>query len=91
MKKKKKPLDACAKAAKAAYKVWPSAYASGAAVQCRKGKGFLAKRNIIKKGVLEMKTKFKCACGTTTRMTGKQAESKKNMTASSKMKKSSKR
>ena len=44
MKKKKKPLDACAKAAKAAYKVWPSAYASGAAVQCRKGKGFLAKR-----------------------------------------------
>jgi len=42
--KKKKPLDACAKAAKAAYKVWPSAYASGAAVQCRKGKGFLAKR-----------------------------------------------
>jgi hypothetical protein len=44
MKKKKKPLDACAKAAKAAYKVWPSAYASGAAVQCRKGNGFLAKR-----------------------------------------------
>ena len=36
MKKKKKPLDACAKAAKAAYKVWPSAYASGALVQCRK-------------------------------------------------------
>ena len=37
-KKKKKPLDRCAKWAKSRYKVWPSAYASGAAVKCRKGK-----------------------------------------------------
>ena len=34
----KKPLDKCAKWAKSKYKVWPSAYASGAAVKCRKGK-----------------------------------------------------
>lgn len=38
MAKKKKPLDACARWAKRTYKVWPSAYASGAAVKCRKGK-----------------------------------------------------
>lgn len=36
--KTKKPLDACARWAKSTYKVWPSAYASGAAVKCRKGK-----------------------------------------------------
>ena len=34
--KKKKPLDACAKKVKARYKVWPSAYASGAVAKCRK-------------------------------------------------------
>ena len=32
----KKPLDACAKKVKARYKVWPSAYASGAVAKCRK-------------------------------------------------------
>ena len=37
-KKKKKKLDRCARIAKRKYKVWPSAYASGAAVKCRKGK-----------------------------------------------------
>jgi len=42
--KKKKPLDKCAKWAKATYKVWPSAYASGAAVKCRKGKSGPGKR-----------------------------------------------
>lgn len=31
-------LDRCAKIAKRKYKVWPSAYASGAAVKCRQGK-----------------------------------------------------
>ena len=35
-KKKKKKQDACYHKVKAAYKVWPSAYASGALVQCRK-------------------------------------------------------
>jgi hypothetical protein len=30
-------LDRCAKKAKSTYKVWPSAYASGAAVRCRQG------------------------------------------------------
>ena len=34
--KKKKPLDACAKKVKRRYKVWPSAYASGAVAKCRK-------------------------------------------------------
>ena len=37
-KGKGKSLDRCAKWAKSRYKVWPSAYASGAAVKCRKGK-----------------------------------------------------
>tara|TARA_Y100001937_G_scaffold51780_1_gene71840 strand:- start:4193 stop:4366 length:174 start_codon:yes stop_codon:yes gene_type:complete len=40
--KKKKPLDACAKLAKRRYKKWPSAYASGHAVQCRKAGGVAA-------------------------------------------------
>ena len=31
-------LDRCAKKAKSTYDVWPSAYASGAAVRCRQGK-----------------------------------------------------
>ena len=35
-KKKKKANDACAKKVKARYKVWPSAYASGAVAKCRK-------------------------------------------------------
>jgi hypothetical protein len=43
-KSKKKPLDKCAKWAKSRYKVWPSAYASGAAVKCRKGKAGPNKR-----------------------------------------------
>lgn len=34
--KKKKSNDACTKKVKARYDVWPSAYASGALVQCRK-------------------------------------------------------
>ena len=34
--KKEKKLDACAKKVKARYKVWPSAYASGAVAKCRK-------------------------------------------------------
>lgn len=33
---KKKAGDACTQKVKARYKVWPSAYASGAVVQCRK-------------------------------------------------------
>ena len=35
-KAKKKKLDACAKKVKSRYKVWPSAYASGAVAKCRK-------------------------------------------------------
>ena len=35
-KKKKKKLDCCARKVKATAKVWPSAYASGRVVQCRK-------------------------------------------------------
>ena len=34
--KRKKANDACAKKVKARYKVWPSAYASGAVAKCRK-------------------------------------------------------
>ena len=37
-KKKAKKLDRCARIAKRKYDVWPSAYASGAAVKCRQGK-----------------------------------------------------
>ena len=36
IKSKKKKLDRCARIAKRKYKVWPSAYASGALVKCRK-------------------------------------------------------
>jgi len=35
-KKRKKKKDACYKKVKARYKIWPSAYASGALVKCRK-------------------------------------------------------
>jgi len=35
-KKKKKKKDACYRKVKSRYKVWPSAYASGALVKCRK-------------------------------------------------------
>lgn len=35
-KKKAKKKDACYRKVKARYKVWPSAYASGALVKCRK-------------------------------------------------------
>jgi hypothetical protein len=34
--KKTKPKDACYYKVKSRFKVWPSAYASGALVQCRK-------------------------------------------------------
>ena len=37
-KKKKKKEDRCTRIAKRKYDVWPSAYASGAVVKCRKGK-----------------------------------------------------
>ena len=37
-KKKKKKDDRCTRIAKRKYDVWPSAYASGAVVQCRRGK-----------------------------------------------------
>ena len=36
MPKKKKASDARAKKVKSRYKVWPSAYASGAVAKCRK-------------------------------------------------------
>ena len=36
--KKKKKYDRCTKIAKRKYDTWPSAYASGAVVKCRKGK-----------------------------------------------------
>ena len=36
MPAKKKANDACARKVKARYKVWPSAYASGAVAKCRK-------------------------------------------------------
>ena len=37
-KAKKKKADRCTRIAKRKYDVWPSAYASGAVVKCRKGK-----------------------------------------------------
>ena len=36
--KKKKKDDRCTRIAKRKYDAWPSAYASGAVVQCRRGK-----------------------------------------------------
>ena len=37
-KKKKKKDDRCTRIAKRKFDTWPSAYASGAVVRCRKGK-----------------------------------------------------
>ena len=62
----KKKLDRCARIAKRKYKVWPSAYASGAAVKCRKGKiwkGLKEGRvsstlSSIAKGDQELRTEF---------------------------------
>ena len=50
-KAKKKKLDACAKKVKSRYKVWPSAYASGAVAKCRKvgAKNWGNKMNAMKK------------------------------------------
>jgi hypothetical protein len=51
MAESKTKKDACYHKVKKAYKVWPSAYASGALVQCRKvgaanwGKSKKAKKN----------------------------------------------
>lgn len=39
-KQKKKKDDPCVRAVKKAFKVYPSAYASGALVRCRKGEIF---------------------------------------------------
>ncbi len=39
-----KKLDRCARIAKSKYDVWPSAYASGAAVKCRQGKIWKGKK-----------------------------------------------
>ena len=51
MPKKKKASDACAKKVKSSYKVWPSAYASGAVAKCRKvgAKNWVNKRGSKKK------------------------------------------
>ena len=46
-KKKAKKLDRCARIAKRKYDVWPSAYASGAAVKCRKGKIWKGLKEIL--------------------------------------------
>ena len=59
-KKKKKKKDACYKKVKARYKVWPSAYASGALVKCRK----VGAKNWGKKTNEEVEGKKICkACG----------------------------
>ena len=46
-KKKAKKLDRCARIAKRKYDVWPSAYASGAAVKCRSGKIWKGLKEIL--------------------------------------------
>ena len=43
-KSKKKKDDRCTRIAKRKYKVWPSAYASGAVVRCRAGKIWKGKK-----------------------------------------------
>lgn len=45
MPNKQAKKDACYHKVRAAYKVWPSAYASGALVKCRKGKAFKSKKS----------------------------------------------
>ena len=52
-KKKKKKRDACYYKVKARYKIWPSAYASGALVQCRKKGAKKCISNVNSYGSLE--------------------------------------
>ena len=53
-------LDRCARIAKRKYKVWPSAYASGAAVKCRKGKIWkgLKEEEDVEEGKKKYKPRF---------------------------------
>jgi hypothetical protein len=53
-------LDRCARIAKRKYKVWPSAYASGAAVKCRKGKIWkgLKEEEEVEEGKKKYKPRF---------------------------------
>lgn len=66
VKKKKGKRDACYYKVKRRYKIWPSAYASGALVQCRK-KGAKNWGNKSKKKrkneSMEINEKKNCGCG----------------------------
>ena len=66
-KKKKGKDDRCTRIAKRKYDVWPSAYASGAVVQCRRGKiwkGLTEEREITpedKETITDIVTKLRAA------------------------------
>lgn len=50
--------DACYRKAKAKYRVFPSAYASGYIAKCRKRKGNIKRRG----GVMNKKSATACCC-----------------------------
>jgi hypothetical protein len=77
--------DACYKKVKASAKVWPSAYASGRLVQCRK-KGAAnygsSKKEEVEYAIEEKKKKKNCGCGKDPCITyGKQEEMKEAKSA----------
>ena len=78
-KKKKKKDDRCTRIAKRKYDVWPSAYASGAVVRCRRGKIWKGVKEDIEKIVREEVEAFlaesgKCQKGYKTHPTQKTKE-----------------
>ena len=64
VKKKKGKRDACYHKVKSRYDVWPSAYASGALVKCRKvGAKNWGNKSKKKNEAVELKEKKNCGCG----------------------------
>ena len=63
VKKKKGKRDACYHKVKSRYDVWPSAYASGALVKCRKVGAKNWGNKSKKNEAVELKEKKNCGCG----------------------------
>ena len=64
VKKKKGKKDACYHKVRSRYDVWPSAYASGALVKCRKvGAANWGNKSKKKNEAVELKEKKNCGCG----------------------------
>ena len=56
--KKKKKDDRCTRIAKSKYKTWPSAYASGAVVRCRRGKIWKGLKEVLSEEKFKQHTMY---------------------------------